>query len=365
MEKFLVKYEAILEMIDAIDPVAYASTRNFSDGRVSRLSPYLSRGVISLPMVRDAVLGRGYTFESATKFFQELAWREYYQRIWRKSGDSIFKDFRHPMQNVAHHKMISAITENNTRINVIDACIRELYATGYMHNHARMYVASLACNVGCAHWKQPSEWLYYHLLDGDIASNTLSWQWVAGTFAPKKYFANQENINRYFYDDQRGSYLDTTYEALAQIEVPEALSTTFDQQLHTVLPPKQALKLNPDLPLFLYNSYHLDPLWQKGETANRVLILEPSHFARFPVSKKVLDFVLALAENIEGLQVFSGEIRDLPGIEAFNNIVSLDHPLSLHYPGTKDSYPWMFPAAEKVHSGFFPFWKNCLKSSGF
>lgn len=363
MEKFPVKYDAILELIDAIDPIAYASTRNFSDGRVSRLSPYLSRGVISLPMVKDAVLGRGYTFESAARFFQELAWREYYQRVWWKSGDNIFRDFRYPMQNVTHHKMIAAITENNTRINVIDAGIRELYATGYMHNHLRMYVASLACNIGRAHWKQPSEWLYYHLLDGDLASNTLSWQWVAGSFAPKKYFANQENINRYFYDDQRGTFLDTTYGELERMEIPEMLSQTFDQQLHTVLPEKKYPGLNPDLPLYLYNSYHLDPLWRKGESANRVLLLEPSHFARFPVSEKVLDFILSLAKNIEGLQVFSGDIGDLPGIQAFKSIVSLEHPLSVHYPGTKDPYPWMFPRADKVHSGFFPFWKSCLKAS--
>jgi deoxyribodipyrimidine photo-lyase len=364
MEKFPFKYDAILALIDALDPVAYASTRNFVDGRVSRLSPYLSRGVISLPMVRDAVLQRGYTFEQVSKFFQELAWREYYQRIWWKSGDMIFRDFRHPMHNVAHHKMITTIAENNTRINVIDACIRGLYTTGYMHNHARMYVASLACNIGRAHWKQPAEWLYYHLLDGDIASNTLSWQWVAGSFAPKKYFANQQNINRYFYDNQSGSYLDTTYEELAQMDIPEFLSTTFDQQLYTSLPEKKVPELNPDLPLYLYNSYHLDPLWRKGESANRVLILEPSHFSRFPVSEKVLDFILALAENIEGLQVFSGDIVDLPGIRSFKKIVSLDHPLSAHYPGTKDPYPWMFPAADKVISGFFPFWKSCLKTSG-
>jgi deoxyribodipyrimidine photo-lyase len=365
MENFPVKYAAILEMIDAIDPVAYASTRNFVDGRVSRLSPYLSRGVISLPMVKDGVLARGYTFENATKFFQELTWREYYQRIWWKSGDKILSDFRHPMQNVAHRKMISAITENNTRINVIDENIRHLYETGYMHNHARMYVASLACNIGRAHWKQPSEWLYYHLLDGDIASNTLSWQWVAGSFAPKKYFANQENINRYFFDDQRGTYLDTTYEELARMEVPAPLSTTFDQKLFTLLPEKKYPDLKPELPLYLYNSYHLDPLWRKGEKANRVLLLEPSHFARFPVSEKVLGFILALAENVEGLQVFTGELGDLPGIDRFKSVVSRDHPLSLHYPGTKDPYPWMFPAADKVHSGFFPFWKSCLKASGF
>lgn len=66
-----------------------------------------------------------------------------------------------------------------------------------MHNHLRMYIAGTITNVSHAHWRVPSLWLYSHLLDGDITSNTCSWQWNAGTFSSKKYLANQENINTY------------------------------------------------------------------------------------------------------------------------------------------------------------------------
>ena len=359
MEIFPLRYKEIIGLLENIDPVAYANSRNFADGKVTRLSPYLSRGVITLPMVRETIFKKGFSTRQSMKLLQELAWREYYQRVWRHLGNGIFTDVRQPMSEFVHQRMITAVTESNTRIEVIDRCIHELYRTGYMHNHARMYVAALTCNVGKAYWKQPSEWLYYHLLDGDIASNTLSWQWVAGSFAGKKYFANQDNINKYFYDSQRGSYLDTSYEELAQMDIPEVLAETHNLKFQTVLPEKRIPALNHNLPLLLYNSYHLNPEWRKDEPANRVLLLEPSHFSRFPVSSKVLDFILGLSENIEGLQVFTGNIGELPDLEKFPQIISMDHPLTTHYPGVKDDYPWMFPAVNKFYKGFFPFWKNC------
>ena len=77
--------------------------------------------------------------------------------------------------------MPKAVVEANTTIDAIDEAINELYQNGYMHNHMRMYLASLCCNIAKCHWKHPAKWMYFYLLDGDLASNTLSWQWVAGS----------------------------------------------------------------------------------------------------------------------------------------------------------------------------------------
>ena len=66
-------------------------------------------------------------------------------------------------------------------IESIDFAINGLYEKGYLHNHSRMYIASIACNIGKAYWLTPSKWMYYHLLDGDIASNVGGWQWAAST----------------------------------------------------------------------------------------------------------------------------------------------------------------------------------------
>ncbi|MGF1923304.1 MAG: FAD-binding domain-containing protein, partial [Bacteroidia bacterium] len=78
-------------------------------------------------------------------------------------------------------------------------------------------------NLAKSYWQHPSHWMYYHLLDGDWASNTLSWQWVAGANSNKKYFANQENINKYASTSQQQTVLDYTYEELPELAIPSNL----------------------------------------------------------------------------------------------------------------------------------------------
>ena len=79
---FPVSYNAVLDRIDQIDPARYARNRNFIDGPMTRLSPYISRCFITLPMIRDSVLSKGYSGLETEKFLQELCWREYFQRVW-------------------------------------------------------------------------------------------------------------------------------------------------------------------------------------------------------------------------------------------------------------------------------------------
>lgn len=357
MLHFPTSYPEILARIERIDPVRYAKTRNFIDGDITYLSPYISRGVVSLPQVRDAVLAKGYKPYQIEKFLQELAWREFFQKVWWQLGDRMFTDIKQPQQGVRHHQMIRSIADAKTGIEAIDRQINGLYETGYLHNHARMYISGMACNLGGAHWQAPSEWMYYHLLDGDLASNTCSWQWVAGSFSSKKYISNQENINRYLKSNQRRTFLDQGYDTILDQEVPVALQATTHLDLTTPLPALQPLQLDPSKPVLLYNSYNLDPAWRQQESANRVLVLEPAHFSKHPVSGKVLDFILALGKNINGLQVWTGAVADIPGIRQLK-VYSRMHPLSAHYPGTKDPYPWMFPQVQGQFGSFFSFWKK-------
>lgn len=356
---FPTSYEAVLDKIDQIDPVRYARSRNFIDGSVTRLSPYISRGFITLPMIRDSVLSKGYSLAEAEKFLQELCWREYFQRVWWKLGEHINLDIRHTQEAVSNHEMVIAIIEAKTGIKAIDDQIMNLYETGYMHNHARMYVAGIACNLAGSHWKLPAQWMYYHLLDGDIASNFCSWQWVAGTFSHKKYIANQQNINKYLYSNQTDTYLDKSYETIFRQEIPVELKGTQLLDLQTTLPEKINLHFDKDKPLFIYHSYHLDPMWRKDADANRVLLLDPDHFKKYPVSDKVIRFIVDLANNISGIKVFTGSMDDL--LEQYgdnSNVFTLEHPLMSGYEVFKDTYPWMYPALEKLPDSFFSFWKK-------
>lgn len=353
------RYSDIEQLARQVDVEAYARTRNYVQGSVSYLSPYLSRGVLTLPYVKQLVLQR-YTTQQAYTFLFELAWREYFQRQWYRLGDDIWKDIKQPQQGVQHYQMPVALVNAATGIEAVDNAIIQLYTTGYMHNHVRMYTAAIACNTGAAHWLQPARWLYYHLADHDIACNTLSWQWVAGTFSSKRYYCDQQNINKYTGTEQRGTFLDVPYEKLGHIPVPQVLKGTTLLNLHTPLPHTPVPVLDPALPVLLYNSYNLDPAWRSTQPANRILLLEPGHFERYPVSEKVLQFILALAGNIPGIQVYCGELSNLP-LHTVPAVYSKQHPAFTHYPGVKDEPEWMYPQLSRTGGSFMAYWKECCK----
>lgn len=356
--EFVTKYHEILAQIEAVNPIQYATTRNFIDGAVTRLSPYISRGVISTAQIKNAVLKKHQPYQ-IQKFLQELAWREYWQRVWQHKGDLIFADLKHPQQNCLHSQMPAAIANAATGIKAIDESINEMYRTGYMHNHVRMYVSSIACNIAQAHWLLPSQWMYYYLLDGDMASNMLSWQWVAGTNASKKHYCNQDNINYYTHSHQQQTFLHDSYENIAVLPIPDVLKKTTTLSLRTKLPQTEPPDLNHNLPLCIYNTYNIDPLWRSSEDCNRVLLLEPSHFNKFAVSENVIKFITALSKNISGIKIFTGEFDELKLLYKSNNIFFKKHPAFLHYSGFADEYEWMYPEVNNYYPSFSAYWKKC------
>lgn len=365
---FPTEYEKALERVNAIDPIKYAKTRNFINGQITYLSPYISRGVISTKQVMEKIIEKQYPYPAIEKIIQELAWREFFQRVWQSKGLQIWDDLKQDQQEVVHHQMITSIQKANTGIESIDFAINGLYEKGYMHNHSRMYLASIACNIGKAHWIESSRWMYYHLLDGDIASNNCSWQWVAGAFSSKKYYCNQENVNKYTFSKQQNTFLDKPYEQLVDLPIPDALQETTVLDLTTNLPKSNTPNIDTELPTLIYNSYNLDPIWRKLEKVNRVLLLEPSHFNRYPVSDKVIEFIIDLSKNIEGIQVYTGEIADIENLYKTNNtwenqkIISKEHPAFAYYPGIKDQRDWMFPEVNGYYPSFFGFWKKAERS---
>jgi len=363
---FPTDYNAIIERVNSVDPLRYGKTRNFIDGAVTYLSPYISRGVISVKQVQESVLAKGYPRGAIEKFLQELAWREYFQRVWQAKGDLLFQDLKHPQTDVWHHQMVQAVLEAKTGIDTIDKSIREFYLTGYLHNHVRMYVASIVCNIGKAHWSAPAQWMYYHLLDGDLASNTCSWQWVTGAFSSKKYYCNQENINRFTHSNQQNTFLDLPVEDLDKAPTPDMLKLTSPLSLKISLPDSKTPSIDITMPTLIYNSYNLDPLWRKDEKVNRILLLEPSHFKKFPVSEKVISFILGLSKNIPNIQLMIGEVSELEQLYLTSEckddwLISKEHPAFDYYPGQRDAREWLYPKVSGYYNSFFSYWKKCEK----
>jgi len=356
---FPTKYDEILARIQQVDPKKYGETRNYLDGAVTYLSPYISRGVISTKMVLDTVLAKGYPLAEIESFVKELAWRDYFQRVGQVRN--LEKEIKFPQTEVEHNEIPSAVVNVQTGIHALDRAIEELYAHGYMHNHLRMYTAAVVTNIGKAHWFLPSKWMYYHLLDGDFASNRCSWQWVCGANSNKKYVANQENINRFAGTQQHLTFLDRPYESLPPKKVPSELLETTDLVLETQLPIKENIQVDSTLPTFVYTYYNLDPLWHSGKAGNRILLLAPAFFKDHPVSSNVLNFALELAKNIANIQLFVGSFSELKEQYSLNELYYKEHPLNLGYDGIEEPRDWISTEITGYFPSFFAYWKSLSK----
>lgn len=194
--------KAALQRLASIEPERYERTRNHLDGAVTRLSPYLRHGVISLNDVWQHALtlvsgGR----RSLAKFASELAWRDYWQRLYEQWGGGVWHDREEYKTGLTvddyAQDLPSDVEQGQTGLACMDAFSEELKQTGYLHNHARMWLAAYLVHWRRVRWQAGARWFLAHLVDGDPASNNLSWQWVASTFAAKPYFFNRENLEKY------------------------------------------------------------------------------------------------------------------------------------------------------------------------
>jgi len=211
----------------AIDPVAYAASRNHLDGAVTRLSPYLRHGILSLDEVRNHALASVADPRQAEKFIQELAWRDYWQRIYLAHPDCIWNDvesYKTGFDASEYETELPAdVIEARTGVACIDQFIGMLYETGYLHNHARMYLAAYVVHWRRVRWQAGAVWFLEHLLDADPASNNLSWQWVASTFSKKPYIFNLDNVAKYTGHDINTRMADNRVLALSYERLGELL----------------------------------------------------------------------------------------------------------------------------------------------
>ena len=223
LQDFEPNHQAALGRLATISPANYARSRNALDGAVTGLSPYLTHGLLSLPeAARNISLRHALGFDDKLVF--EFGWREFFHHVWghQKNPDAILQDMHgQPTWHGTYADTLPQdIREGRTGVAAIDNAVRMLYDTGYLHNHARMWLASYVVHVRKVRWRAGADWLYGHLLDGDLPSNHLSWQWVAGTFSSKPYLFNAENVMKYAPSaaknawDCGGTIVDKSYEAL-------------------------------------------------------------------------------------------------------------------------------------------------------
>ena len=203
--------------LDAVDAEVYARTRNHLGAGATGLGPYLTHGLLSSADVLASVASR-QPLQVQDKLVFELGWRAYYRHVWAHRGAGIGVSLHAgPLPDEAYRRALPEdLRQGRTGVPVVDQAVRALYETGYLHNHARLWLASHVVHQCKVHWRVGADWLYGHLLDGDLASNFMSWQWVAGTGSHKPYVFNAENVARFAPEawHSPGTLLDTDYETL-------------------------------------------------------------------------------------------------------------------------------------------------------
>jgi deoxyribodipyrimidine photo-lyase len=188
-----------LRQLHAFDPAAYGRTRNYLDAAVSRLSPYLRHGMVSINEVRDHLRSRFANDPARLEdYFRQLAWRDFFEKVLTWHGRGLDNDLEEPKHGVARSARIPLdVLNGDTGLPCVDGMLHELFADGYLHNHARLWFAAYLCHFRGVRWQEGARLFRQHLYDGDHASNSASWQWVESTFASKPYFMNQENIAKF------------------------------------------------------------------------------------------------------------------------------------------------------------------------
>jgi deoxyribodipyrimidine photo-lyase len=185
-----------LRKLHAYDPSSYGRTRNHLSGTISRLSPYLRHGLLSAPEVREHLQSCHPNNPAQTEeFLRQLAWRDFFELVLAWHGRELDDDLEEPKHGVARSARIPLdVVKGDTGLPCIDGILADLFTAGYLHNHARLWFAAYLCHFRGVRWQAGAKLFRQHLYDGDVASNSSSWQWVEGTFASKPYFMNKQNV---------------------------------------------------------------------------------------------------------------------------------------------------------------------------
>jgi deoxyribodipyrimidine photo-lyase len=234
----------------------YEAERNFDRGSgehhaVSTLSPWLRRRLLTeAEVVAAAVAAHGP--EAAAKFIEEVVWRGYFKgwlelrpQVWARYRDDLVHDIAALERDAALAAALARAETGQTGLACFDAWSRELVETGYLHNHARMWFASIWIFTLRLPWRLGADFFLRHLLDGDPASNTLGWRWVAGLHTRgKAYRARADNIATF----TAGRFTPRA----DQLDAGEAgLEATEPEGLPPILGLRPVVAPRPDLPTAL------------------------------------------------------------------------------------------------------------------
>jgi deoxyribodipyrimidine photo-lyase len=212
------------------DILNYTTLRNYDFGinnrkNISCLSPYITHRLISEFEVAKKVLKK-YPYKKVEKYVQEIFWRVYWKG-WLELRPKVWTDFLEDLENIDNSNEYENAIKGETNIRCFNDWVKELKDNNYLHNHTRMWFASIWIFTLKLPWQKGAEFFLRELYDGDAASNTLSWRWVAGIQTKgKNYIAQNWNINKFTQDKYK------------DLSLNENAQPIIDQREYKILPLK-------------------------------------------------------------------------------------------------------------------------------
>ncbi len=202
--RFEISRDGALKQLDAFinsELANYSFKRNFDLGpkdksNVSCLSPYISHRLITEYEVAKIVLAK-FPYQKVEKYIQEIFWRVYWKG-WLELRPQVWTDFLEDLKGLKEDDNYKKAINGETQIECFNDWVKELKENNYLHNHTRMWFASIWIFTLNLSWQKGAEFFMKHLYDGDAASNTLSWRWVAGLQTKGKHYVAQSwNISKF------------------------------------------------------------------------------------------------------------------------------------------------------------------------
>ena len=202
--KFHTSREKALESLDIFinnDIVNYSLKRNYDFGPIERknvscLSPYISHRLIDEYEISKKILSK-HPYHKVEKYIQEIYWRVYWKG-WLELRPKVWADFIGDLNTIEENENYHLAINGQTKIEYFNDWVKEIKEYNYLHNHTRMWFASIWIFTLGLPWQKGAEFFMKYLLDGDAASNTLSWRWIGGLQTKgKHYLAQSWNISKF------------------------------------------------------------------------------------------------------------------------------------------------------------------------
>ena len=369
--KFEISREGALKQLDAFinsELANYSFKRNFDLGpkdksNVSCLSPYISHRLITEYEVAKTVLAK-FPYQKVDKYIQEIFWRVYWKG-WLELRPQVWTDFIEDLKGLKEDEDYKKAINGETQIECFNDWVKELKDNNYLHNHTRMWFASIWIFTLNLPWQKGAEFFMKHLFDGDAASNTLSWRWVAGLQTKGKHYVAQSwNISKF------------TNNKYKNIKLNENALPVIDKREYKLNPLNFITEDNSNENLLLFeNELNLENKNLK-KYKNIYLVLLSNDARRIKLGQKVLDYKSEIINDqkkrFEDLQIIdevkfqtlADEINSFDVVHpcigenfSFLNSIRKKRNLELNFVlSEEDKFSWQFS-----NKGFFNFKNNIPK----